>query len=151
MRHFYVWAMLFLAIAATAGALWEWQTQRESIPALTVTAPVPGAIVYNGATTTITWNVQGVPSAYRVAITIRRIPPPPLPSEGQEFDPIIFTDLPNTGQVEWHVADMYPPGTYVIGVSAYKSVPVTDPISGESAPFRIEPGPLPAVQRSPTK
>ena len=151
MPRLYAWSIALLVVAAAACAVWVWQAQQQSMPTLSVTAPLSGAIVYNGATTTIAWSTRGVPAAYRVAITIRRIPPPPLPSEGQEFDPIIFTDLPNTGQVEWRVADMYPPGNYVVEASAYRSVPVTDPVSGESAPFRIEPGPLPAEQRSPTK
>jgi len=64
--------------------------------------------------------------------------PPVLPEEGQEFDPIIFVNLENTGSTDWIVSDMYPEGNYIIGITSYSSIPVTDPISDESdATFRI--------------
>jgi hypothetical protein len=60
-----------------------------------------------------------------------------LQEEGQEFDPIVAINLPNTGSYEWTLADMYPSGTYVLGLNAYESLPITDSVSAESAPFQI--------------
>jgi hypothetical protein len=60
-----------------------------------------------------------------------------LPEEGQEFDPIVFTDLPNTGSATWTISDQYPGGTFILGASAYESVPVENPVSAESAHFVI--------------
>jgi membrane-bound inhibitor of C-type lysozyme len=65
------------------------------------------------------------------------VPPPPLQTEGQEFDPIVFVNLDNMGSIEWTISDMYPTGTYVVSVNSYASIPITDVIAGESAPFQI--------------
>ncbi len=106
-------------------------------PSIAVTSPAEGDTWQAGETHTISWTTQDVPASDRISVTLRRIPPPPLPAEGQEFDPIIFTNLPNTGNATWTISDMYPGGKFVLGVSAYKSVPVENPVSAESQPFII--------------
>lgn len=108
-------------------------------PSLTVLSPANGEIVETGSSQKISWRFSNVPADYKVGVNIRRIPPPALQEEGQEFDPLIFTDLPNTGSADWTVSDMYPPGTYVLGLTAYESLPVTDPVTEESEEFTIIP------------
>jgi len=49
----------------------------------------------------------------------------------------MYTDLPNTGSAEWTISDMYPSGNYVLGLTAYASTPVTNPVSAESAEFTL--------------
>jgi membrane-bound inhibitor of C-type lysozyme len=69
-----------------------------------------------------------------------------LQAEGQEFDPIIFTNLENTGSKEWTISDMYPEGNYIIEINTYKSLPITNPISDESdATFQIIKTPIAQV------
>jgi hypothetical protein len=61
-----------------------------------------------------------------------------LPAEGQEFNPIVFVNLANTGSQDWNISDMYSEGDYVLGTTSYVSVPVTNLISDESdTTFRI--------------
>lgn len=50
---------------------------------------------------------------------------------------MILANAPNTGSVLWKISPMYPDGNYVLEVHAYKSVPVTDEVSAESAQFTI--------------
>lgn len=109
----------------------------EYMPSVTITSPKGGELWITGSVHTISWTTKNIPSANKISITLRRIPPPPLQAEGQEFDPIVFVNLPNTGSAEWTIADMYPTGTYVMGVNSYYSVPITDIVSAESAPFQI--------------
>jgi hypothetical protein len=130
------WLLPVIIIICVAGAAW-YLLQPASAPAISIAAPAAGAAWQAGEAHTISWATIGIPTTDKISITIRRIPPPPLPEEGQEFDPVVFTNLPNTGSVEWKISPMYPTGTYVLGVSAYKSVPVTNPISAESAPFTL--------------
>jgi len=132
---------LFAALAVLAlvavGA-WYLLGARTNTPAtLAITSPAGGELWQSGETHEMAWETSGIPASDKVSITIRRIPPPPLQEEGQEFDPIVFTDLPNTGRATWTISSMYPNGTYVLGVSAYKSVPVTDVVSAESKTFTI--------------
>lgn len=105
----------------------------------TVTMVVPngGETWVTGSTHTISWTTRGIPADDKISITIRRIPPPALQEEGQEFDPIIAINLANTGSYEWTLADMYPSGTYVLGLQSYASLPITESVSAESAPFQI--------------
>ncbi len=102
-----------------------------------ITSPAGGETFKTGETHIISWKADALPAADKIAVTIRRVPPPPLREEGQEFDPIIFAGLPNGGSVSWKISPMYPDGTYVLGVGAYASVPVTNEISAESAEFTI--------------
>lgn len=120
------------------GMGWYWWSPRPSLlPMITITSPVGGEAWQSGEKHTISWDTRGVPIDYKISITLRRIPPPPIQVEGQEFDPIVFTDLPNTGSTAWQISSMYPSGTYVLGITAYQSVPVTNPVSAESKPFTI--------------
>jgi hypothetical protein len=130
--------ILIIILALIAGGAWYWLSTRPSVPpAVTITTPAGGEAWQPREEHTISWDTQGVPASDKISITIRRIPPPPLQEEGQEFDPILFTDLPNTGSTTWKISPMYPNGTYVLGISAYESVPVTNAISAESAQFSI--------------
>ncbi|MFA5841737.1 MAG: MliC family protein [Candidatus Paceibacterota bacterium] len=108
-----------------------------AVPAVRVISPAAGDIWKVGETRTITWVTQSIPPERKISISIRRIPPPPLQEEGQEFDPLVFVHLTNTGSVGWTIPDMYPDGMYVFGITSYESVPVMNPVSNESAPFRI--------------
>jgi len=125
-------------LAAILGSVYFWKN-RQPAPSIQITSPQSGATVITGSLQTIQWESKDTTSTDKISITIRRIPPPPLQTEGQEFDPIIFIGLPNTGSKEWVVSDRYPPGTYVLGVTAHDSVPVTNPLFAESAPFTIVP------------
>lgn len=109
-----------------------------STPTIKIVSPAKGDILVPGSVYKIKWDSHNVPTSNKIAIMIRRIPPPPLQTEGQEFDPIIFTDLPNTGSHDWTVSDMYPAGNYVLGISSYVSLPITKTIDGESAQFAIQ-------------
>ncbi|MDE2078976.1 MAG: hypothetical protein KGI73_01170 [Patescibacteria group bacterium] len=130
-----LWFVLIVIVVA-AGVYWFAGTKRAE-PSITITAPAGGEAWQPGETHAITWSMRDIPASDKISVTIRRLPPPPLPAEGQEFDPIIFTNLPNTGSTTWQISPMYPNGTYVIGLSAYESVPVTNPVSTESKPFTL--------------
>ena len=133
------WGMpALIAVIFILGGAWYWWSIHASVrPSITITSPAGGEAWQPGEEHTISWDAHGVPANDKISVTIRRIPPPPLQEEGQEFDPILFTDLPNTGSTTWKISPMYPNGTYVLGISAYKSVPITDAVSAESAPFSI--------------
>lgn len=113
-------------------------TIRNTPPSLKVISPMRGDILIPGSVYHITWESTNIPASNKISIVIRRIPPPPLQEEGQEFDPIIFTNLPNTGNQDWIVSDMYPAGNYVLGINSYASLPMTDTITAESAQFSIQ-------------
>jgi membrane-bound inhibitor of C-type lysozyme len=106
-------------------------------PSVVVTAPSAGESWTVGSTHTIEWTTKNIPPEHMISVTLRRVPPPPLQEEGQEFDPIVFVNLPNTGSVEWTIASQYPSGTYVLGVNSYASVPIINPVVGESSEFTI--------------
>jgi len=101
-------------------------------PSITLIYPNGGEILNEGSVYTIKWETHNIPATNKISISIRRLPPPALSEEGQEFDPIIFTDLENTGSKEWTVSYMYPDGNYLIGINTYESLPITNPISDES-------------------
>ncbi len=143
MAHAAVWLS---AIAAVGIAAWSLEGFAEKdVPALTVLSPSGGEMWRTGETHIISWNTRKVPSADKVSVAIRRIPPPPLPEEGQEFDPIVFVGLENTGSTTWKISPMYRDGAYVLEVGAYRSVPITDMVSGESGIFNIAHPPLSSV------
>ncbi len=141
MKRFPFPFILAVAVLALGGAIyWQYQnTVAGNIqPFLHLLSPNGGEVLSEGSAYTIRWKTQNIPAADKIAITIRRIAPPPLPEEGQEFDPIIFVNLENTGSKDWTVADMYPTGNYVLGIISYASIPVTNSIFDESdATFRI--------------
>lgn len=128
---------LFLLIVLGGGGIIYWKL-RNTPPSITLLSPNGGEVIKEGSVYTIKWETKNIPASNKISINIRRIPPPPLQQEGQEFDPIIFVNLENTGSVKWTVSDTYPEGSYVLGITSYASVPITNPISDESdAPFRI--------------
>lgn len=116
-----------------------WYYKNETTnPSITLLSPNGGDTIEEGTIFPIQWSTNNIPENYKISITLRRVPPPPLQEEGQEFDPVIFTDLPNTGSAEWMVSNMYPDGNYILGITAYASTPITNPISDESdATFHI--------------
>lgn len=111
--------------------------RNDKVPSIQVVSPKSGDILQSGSTQTIKWESRNVPVSDKISFTIRRVPPPSLQTEGQEFDPIIFIDLPNTGSKDWVVSDTYPEGNYVLGITSYTSIPVTNPIMTESGEFSI--------------
>lgn len=139
-RFMTVLLVAILLIIATGVGAYLWTPKIGDTPAsIAVTAPTRGETWLTGSSHTVTWASASVPSSNKVSISIRRVPPPSLQTEGQEFDPLVQVNLPNSGSYEWQISDMYPPGTYVLGLSAYESTPVTNPITAESAPFAIVP------------
>lgn len=130
-----------VVILALGGAIyWQYKavTARSTAPSVTLLSPNGGEVLKEGSPYTIKWATQNIPTTDKISITIRRVAPPPLPSEGQEFDPIVFVDLENAGSKDWNVSDMYPEGNYLLGITSYASLPITNPISDESdATFRI--------------
>ncbi len=141
----FLWAgIAIVAVAAVIGGMYFVRTSRPTPipPKITVVSPVTTDAWTIGSTHAIAWTEQNVPPENKISISLRRIPPPPLQTEGQEFDPLLFVNLANTTSVDWTIADQYPTGTYVLGVTSYTSVPVTNPISAESVPFEITHEPL---------
>ncbi len=131
--------IVLAAAAIVGGGLYVWLSvpQPRTASTVAVLSPQNGDSWEIGSTHTIAWTASNIPAEDKISVTLRRVPPPPLQTEGQEFDPIIFVNLPNTGSADWTIADAYPAGTYVLGVNGYKSVPVTDAVTVESAPFQI--------------
>ncbi len=135
-RSLFILIVIIIIVADGAYFLFKYR-QSSLSPEVIVTSPTADDVWTIGSTHNIVWDTKNIPSENKISITITRIPPPPLQTEGQEFDPILFVNLKNTGSVEWTIADQYPAGTYVLGVNSYPSVPVVESISGQSAPFRI--------------
>lgn len=146
--------ILLATIVIIGGGLYIWMNYRPapakpsvvvtpssaSTPSVVVTSPQGGDNWAIGSTHTVTWATSNIPSENKISVTLRRIPPPPLQTEGQEFDPIVFVNLANTGSMDWTIADAYPDGTYVLGVNSYRSIPITDVVTAESAQFQITRG-----------
>ena len=125
-----VFGVFVLAVGIYA---WKWSV----MPRISLTSPVGGEVWATGSTQRVAWKTENISPGDKISISIQRVPPPPLQTEGQEFDPIVFVNLENTGSVDWTVADMYPEGTYILTVTSYESVPVTNPVSVDSEPFTI--------------
>lgn len=128
---------LVILVLVVGGGWYWWSNQPNATPGISITSPLGGETWQAGETHVISWNTQNVSPDNKISITIRRIPPPPLQEEGQEFDPIILIDLPNNGSTTWKISSMYPEGTYVIGAHAYASIPITDEVATESASFTL--------------
>lgn len=129
--------ILTVIIIVTLGGVFYWQ-YKNAKPSITIISPNGGEILNKGSVYTIKWDTKNVPATNKIAINIRRVAPPALPEEGQEFDPIIFINLENTGTKEWEVSDMYPDGNYIIEINTYESLPIIEPLSDESdATFEI--------------
>jgi hypothetical protein len=128
-----------LILCVGAGA-YGWKTFMPGYtqPSITFTSPLGGEAYVAGSTQTISWEAKNIPSKNKISITLKRMPPPPIPTEGQEFDPIIFSNLENTGSVSWTIADIYPTGVYVLRINNYESVPEASLVANESTSFTIE-------------
>ncbi|MFA5083790.1 MAG: hypothetical protein WC475_00170 [Candidatus Paceibacterota bacterium] len=130
--------IIVLVIVLGLGIAAYWMLQKNTEPSVALISPNGGETLKEGSTYAIKWKTQNIPATDKISINIRRVPPPPLQQEGQEFDPIIFINLENTGSKDWKVSDMYPEGDYLLGITSYASIPVTSPVSDESdAPFKI--------------
>lgn len=129
-------SLAVVLVVGVVGAFYLSKTN--STPSIKIISPASGDVLMPGSTYKVQWNTQNIPASNKISVIIRRIPPPALPEEGQEFDPIIFTSIENTGSKDWTVSDMYPAGNYVLEIISYASIPVTDNISAESAQFRTE-------------
>lgn len=112
--------------------------QNKNSASLTLISPNGGEVLEEGSTYTIKWSSKNIPADNKISISIRRVVPSSMPIEGQEFDPLIFFNLDNTGSVDWTVSDMYPAGDYLLDIVSYSSLPVNNPILDESdATFQI--------------
>ena len=106
-------------------------------PFIKVLSPNGGEVWKVGSTQTIQWNTQNIPLTDKIAIHIRKIRSPASSNEGQECDPIIFTELKNDGKEDWVISE-YSEGNYIIEIVSYESIPITKSISDESdAYFQI--------------
>ncbi|MDD2646827.1 MAG: MliC family protein [Patescibacteria group bacterium] len=135
--------IVVIVVIIILGGLTYWQYKSASLisakPSIKLIYPNGGESLERGSTYKIKWETRGIPATDKISITIRRVPPPPLATEGQEFDPIIFVNLANTGSIDWTVSDMYPDGNYILGINSYTSLPIIDAISDESdGVFHIE-------------
>ncbi len=131
--------LISAAVLFVVGYFWYQNYKiKNQQPSLVLVSPNGGETLKTGSVFTIKWDSKNVPSGNKISITIRRTSPPDLPQEGQEFDPIVFINLDNTGSKEWDVSDMYPSGNYMLGITSYASLPITESISDESnAAFQI--------------
>jgi len=131
-------AILIAVVLIIAGGILAWQYFGEREPYIKVLSPNGGEVWEVDSTQAIQWATRNIPPTNKISVHIRRVPPPPLLTEGQEFDPVIFIELENDGSEDWTISDMYPPGNYLIEVNSYPSVPITNAVSDESdAPFKI--------------
>jgi membrane-bound inhibitor of C-type lysozyme len=140
MEKSYSISIAIIALALLGGVswyLWENNKGAEPVTQTIVTSPRAGDVWAIGEKHMISWKTEGMTVGNKVSIGLRRVPPPALQKEGQEFDPLLFVNLENTGSVEWTIGKGYPDGTYVISITSYKSLPITDSQVYESAPFRI--------------
>lgn len=140
LRRIYIFAsVLLVAGLLVAGFFYvsEKNKQSQIIPSINITSPGSKDSWITGSTHMITWESKNISTTSKISITLRRIPPPPLQTEGQEFDPIVFVNLDNNGKIDWNIFDTYPTGTYIMGINAYTSIPVNNPVIAESAPFKI--------------
>jgi hypothetical protein len=139
-RSFLLLALAVIVLVVGGVIYWQYKNTatRNAEPSINLLSPNGGEVLKEGSVYTIKWNTQNIPATNKISVGIRRVAPPPLPTEGQEFDPIVFINLENTGSKDWIVSDMYPEGNYMLGITSYASIPVTNPISDESdTTFRI--------------
>ncbi|MFH0712802.1 MAG: MliC family protein [Candidatus Jorgensenbacteria bacterium] len=128
--------LIIVGVLVIAGGLYAFEKYGGK-PSITITSPSKGDAWTTGSTQLITWTTKNISPGNKISVTLRRIPPPELQTEGQEFDPIVFINLENTGSMDWTISDMYPTGIYMLTVNSYEAIPITDPISAESKPFTI--------------
>ncbi|BFD25328.1 MAG: hypothetical protein JST_000668 [Candidatus Parcubacteria bacterium] len=99
---------------------------------VTVLWPNGGETIEAGSTQIINWGTKNIPEGNKISISIRRVLATGEVVEGQEFDPLLFVNLENTGTIEWEVSESYPEGDYILEINSYESLPMTNPISDES-------------------
>ncbi len=129
--------ILILVIIGMLGVFAYWLYENIQ-PSISLISPNGGEILQKDSVYTIKWETHNIPAENKISINIRRIASTSLPIDGQEFDPIIFIDLENTGNIDWVISDMYPEGDYIIEINSYESTPIIDVISDESdAVFKI--------------
>jgi membrane-bound inhibitor of C-type lysozyme len=135
-------SLILIIVIFAVGVVLYWQqrntTKENAQPVINLISPNGGETFTEGLSYTIAWSTKNIPDTDKISINIRRVAPPPLPTEGQEFDPLIATNLENTGSYAWTVSDTYPDGNYFLGITSYASLPITNPITDESdAIFKI--------------
>ena len=79
--------ILLVALAAIFGSYYFLRkgSNPSLIQSIRVISPTSGDVVKSGTVQTIQWVSENVPTSNKIAVTIRRIPPPPLQEEGQEL------------------------------------------------------------------
>lgn len=134
-------SIIILGLGTTAYLQYKIRFAKSIEPSITLISPNGGETLQEGSVYTIKWSTEKILATDKIAIHIRRVPPPDLPQEGQEFDPVVLINLENTGSHDWVIAEMYPEGNYVLEVISYSSIPVINYVSDESdATFRIVKG-----------
>jgi hypothetical protein len=113
--------------------IWEEKCEPDQIKSINLISPNGGEEWKTGETHLIKWSSENIPKEYKISIHLRRVPPPPLQKEGQEFDPIAFINLENNGSTTWKISDMYPTGNYLMEIVSYPSIPITTTTSDESS------------------
>ena len=112
--------------------------ERRNAATINLLSPNGGETLETGSIWTINWGTKNIPEGNKVAISIRRLLPENTTIEGQEFDPLIFVDLENSGVIDWTIPSSYPEGEYLMEVTSYESLPINNSISDESdATFKI--------------
>ncbi len=112
--------------------------EKRNAATITLLSPNGGETLETGSIWTINWGTKNIPEGNKVAISIRRLLPENTTIEGQEFDPLIFVDLENSGVIDWTIPSSYPEGEYLMEVTSYESLPINNSISDESdATFKI--------------
>lgn len=106
--------------------------ERKNAAKITLLSPNGGEVLERGSFWTINWETKNIPEGNKIAISIRRLLPENTSTEGQEFDPLIFVDLENNGNIDWTIPSSYPEGEYLMEVTSYESLPIKNPVSDES-------------------
>jgi hypothetical protein len=112
--------------------------QQKNNSSITILWPNGGETIEAGSTQIINWGTKNIPEGNKISISIKRVLTADEVVEEQEFDPLLFVGLENTGTIEWEVSESYPEGDYILEINSYESLPMTNPISDESdAAFKI--------------
>lgn len=111
-------------------------------PSIRVEVPKGGEQWALQSTHTISWSTSNIPKKAKIGVSIRRVSSPQSQTDRQEFDPVLLTNLPNTGHAAWNISNAFPVGTYVLQLHAYASLPIENAASAESAAFQLIPAAL---------
>lgn len=105
-------------------------------PRITLLSPNMGEGFVEGQTVNISWITTNIPDNYKIAVHIRRHKQ--IEIDGQEFDPLIFTDLKNDGNETWVIpTGMYPETSYDLEISTYDISAGKSYSDVTDKPFRI--------------